>query len=64
MSALPLLIRRRSVRDFESVIHLDAEIPHGALDFSVAQQQLDRSEISGALVDQCGFGPAQRVRAV
>jgi hypothetical protein len=50
--------------DFESVIHLDAEIPHGALDFGVPEQKLDRSEISGALVDQRGLGPAQRVRAV
>ena len=50
--------------DSESVIYLDAEIPHGALDFGVAQQKLDRPEVAGALVDQRGLGPAQRVRAV
>jgi hypothetical protein len=41
----------------------DAEITHGALDFGVTQQQLDRPEIPCTTVDEGRFGPAKRMRA-
>jgi hypothetical protein len=38
--------------DGEGIVDLDAEIPHGALDFGVTQQQLDGTQIS-----QCSREP-------
>src|SRR5437762_3354650 len=46
----------------ERVIDLDAEIADGALDFRVAEQELDSPEISCAPVDQGRLRPSQRMR--
>ena len=46
------------------MLHLDAEIPDGALDLGVAEQELDRPQIAGAPVDQRYLGSPQRVGAV
>jgi hypothetical protein len=46
-------------RDGESVVDLDPEIPHRALDLPVAQQKLYCPQIAGTAVDQGRFGPAQ-----
>ena len=43
------------------VIDLNAEISDRALDFGVAQQDLDGPEIAGAFVYQRRLGPAQRM---
>jgi hypothetical protein len=40
------------------VVYLDAEVPHSAFDFSVAEQQLHSSQISCATVDQGCFSTA------
>jgi len=48
--------------DLDSVIDLDAEIPNGALDLRMAQQELDRSEVSSSPVDQHDLRAPERVR--
>ncbi|KUO67922.1 MAG: hypothetical protein APF80_02180 [Alphaproteobacteria bacterium BRH_c36] len=38
--------------DLDGVIHFDAQVANGACDFRVAEQKLDRPQISSAAVDQ------------
>ena len=60
--AVPLCPGRSDVdlfRDGESVIDLNAEIAHRALDLLVAQQKLDRPQIASATIYECRFGSAQ-----
>jgi hypothetical protein len=52
------------LRDFEGVINLDAKIANSALELGVPEEQLDRSDVLGTLVDQSGFGASERVRPV
>jgi len=40
-------------RDGESVVDLNPQIAHGALDLLVAQQKLDRPQIASATVYEC-----------
>jgi hypothetical protein len=42
MTALPPISDICLFRYCESIIHFDAEIPDGALDFGVTEQKLDR----------------------
>jgi len=49
--------------DGQSIIDLDAEIPHGALDFGVTEQQLDGTQISCTTVDERRLGSSERMRA-
>src|SRR5215469_11526019 len=51
-------------RNFQGIVDVDAEIPDGALQLAVPQQQLDDSQILGAAVDQRRLGPPHRVRTV
>jgi hypothetical protein len=37
--------------DFEGVVHLDAELPHGAFDLGMAKQKLDCPKVAGTLID-------------
>jgi hypothetical protein len=46
----------------ERVVDLDTEIAYGALDFRVAEQELDSPKISRAPVDQGRLRPSQRMR--
>ena len=48
----------------DSVIHLDAQVPHGALDLGVAQEELNGTQVTRASIDQGSLGPPQRVGAV
>lgn len=50
--------------DFESVVDFDPEVPHGAFQLEMAQQELHGSEVLGSPVDQGSFGPAQGMCAV
>ena len=52
------------LRNLQSVIDLDAQVPHRRLKFGVAQQQLNRPQVLRALVDQCRLRAPHRVRAV
>lgn len=56
----------KSCQDPESehVLHVHSEIAHRALNFSVTQEQLDRPQIDGGLVDDRRLCPSERVRAV
>ena len=60
--ALPLEVYL--LRKFEGVIDLDAHVADGALQLSVAQEKLARSEIAGLLVDHRDLGPPHTVRSV
>ena len=50
--------------DFERVVDLDAEVPDGALQFGMAKQQLNGSEVLRALVDQGRFRSPHRVGSI
>ena len=52
------------LRNGNGIIHLDAEVSHGALDLGVAEKQLDGPQIARASVDQCCLGSAQRMGPV
>lgn len=61
MSALPCRSDIDLLGNRERIVHLDAEIAHRAFDLGVAEQNLYRSQIPGAAVDQRCLGPSQRV---
>jgi hypothetical protein len=48
----------------QSVVNIDAQISHRALNLRVSKQKLNCTQIACAAVDQCGLCPPQRVRAV
>src|SRR5207249_1086408 len=50
-------------RDGKFIINLDAEVSDGTFDLGMAEQQLNRSQMPGAPVDQGGLGSSQRVGA-
>ena len=47
----------------EGIIDFNAQIPDGALDLGMSQQELHGTEIAGPTVDECRFGTSKRVRA-
>jgi hypothetical protein len=49
------------LRNGNGVVHLDAQIPHCALDLTMPEEQLDGPEIACAPVDERCLGSAQRV---
>jgi hypothetical protein len=49
--------------DCQGIIHFNAKIPTGALDLSVTEKQLYRSQIARAPIDQRRLGSAKRVSA-
>ena len=49
--------------DLDSVIDLDAEVANRAFDLRMAEQKLDRPQISSSPIDQHRLRPPQRVRA-
>ena len=64
--AIPLCPGKSDVNLFgygESVVDFDAEIPDGALNFGMAQQQLHRTQVAGSTVDECCFGTPKGVGA-
>jgi hypothetical protein len=46
----------------ESVVDLNAEITHGALDLSMAKQKLDGTHVAGSAINQRRLGSVDRVR--
>ena len=52
ISALPSTSNIDLLRYGESVVHIDAEIPHSALYLGVTKQKLDGAQIPGAPVNQ------------
>jgi hypothetical protein len=46
----------------ESVVDLNAEITHGALDLSMAKQKLDGTHVAGSAIKQRPLGSVERVR--
>ena len=52
------------LRQRQGIIDLDAEVPDGAFQFAMSQQQLYGTQILRALVDQRGLGAPQGMRAV
>ena len=45
------------------VIHLDPEIPNGALDLRMAKKELYRGQISGTAIDEGCFGASKGMRS-
>ncbi len=54
----------RLLSDLQRIVDLDPEIPDRALEFGVAEEELDRSEIFGPPVDQRGFRASHRMRSL
>jgi hypothetical protein len=57
--ALPRSFKSRLLRNAEGIIHVDAEIPDGALYLGVTEQKLHGSQIPGAAVDERRFSAPQ-----
>jgi hypothetical protein len=49
--------------DFQRVVHLDTEIAHGRLQLGMTKQQLHRTQVLRASIDQRCLGSSHRVRA-
>jgi len=54
----------RLLGDFESVVDLDAEVPHSAFELRMTKQQLHGSQIPGSPIDERRLRTPDRVRAV
>ena len=54
----------RAFSERERILDVDAEVPNGALDFRVAEQDLHGAQIARLLVDDRGLGSPQRMRPV
>ena len=52
------------LRNFQCVIHLDAEITHGRLELGVAQKQLHGAQVLRSPIDQGCLRSPHRVRPV
>jgi len=50
------------LRDRERVVHFNPEIPHGAFDLRMPEQQLDCAEIACLAINQRCLGSAQGMR--
>jgi hypothetical protein len=50
-------------RHLQRVVPLDCEVPHGALEPGVTEQELNGSEILSPAIDRRRLGPAYRMRA-
>jgi hypothetical protein len=48
----------------ERILDVDAQIPNGALDFRVAEQDLHGAQVGRLFVDDRGLGSSQRMRPV
>lgn len=48
--------------DFDRIIDFDAEIPDGAFDFRMSEQELDSTEVTRSPVDQKVMGGSCRLR--
>ena len=69
-SWLPAWARSQPTSNFcsfcqrQGILHIDAEVPDRALDLRMAEQDLDRAEITGRFVDDRRLRSPQRVRAI
>src|SRR5262249_21331884 len=50
--------------DAERIVNLDTEVANGAFQLCVSEQQLDRSQIAGLLVDLCRLSAPHRMRPI
>lgn len=48
----------------DRVVHLDAEVPHGALQLGVAEEELHGAQVAGFPIDQGGLRPSEGVGPV
>lgn len=58
------LLQVDTLGERQGVLDVDAEVTHRAVHLRVAEQQLDRTQVSGLLVDLRHLGPPHRMRAV
>ena len=50
--------------DLKCVVNVNSKIAYGAFELAMTEQQLHRSEVLGAAIDQCRLGPTHGMRAV
>jgi hypothetical protein len=50
-------------RHCQCIIDLDAEVPHGAFDFGMPEQELNGPQVSRAPIDQGCLGSPERMCA-
>ena len=62
--AARLFLNLRLFEYLESIVDFNTEVSDGAFQLGVTEQELDRSQVFGTLVDQCRLGPALRMSAV
>jgi hypothetical protein len=58
MSALPSTSDINMLCYRNRIVNLDAQIANSTLDFGMAEQQLNSTQVSGATINQRGFGSA------
>ena len=54
----------RAFSDCERILDVDTEVPNGALDFRVPEQDLHGTQIARLLVDDGGLGSSQRMSPI
>jgi hypothetical protein len=52
-------VLQTSIFSANGIVNFDSEIANGALDLGVAEQELDRAQISSPAVDQGRFGATE-----
>ena len=62
MSALPPTSDIDLLGNREGIIYLDAQVSDSALDLGMAEQELDRTQVSSSAINQRRLGSPQRVR--
>ena len=50
----------RAFSERERILDVDAQVPNGALDFRVAEQDLHSAQVARLLVDDRGLGSSSR----
>ena len=60
----PVRLELDLLRDAESILDLDPEVPNGALQLRMAEQELDGSQVPGFLIDLRRLGSSHRMRAI
>ena len=54
----------RAFSECERILDVDAQVPNGALDFRVAEQELHGAQVARLFVNDRGLGSSQRMRPV
>ena len=64
VAAGPVKLHFRLLCHFQSIVDLDTEVTHSALQFGVPEQELNSSEVLGPTIDQCRLSSPHQMRTV